>query len=125
MVKLLSGHDRLSRHAPSKTPQQRRQIYRKAPGDRGPAVNSSLTGVVAGSLDDPRVGAVAAPGVEVLFAGDAGHDRGEDTFPVFRGDKAAGPAARRRTMRTVRLNLTRSGSMPASVAARQIRADRA
>jgi hypothetical protein len=39
--------------------------------------------------------------------------------------KAAGSPARRRTMRTVRLNLTRSGSMAASVAARQISADRA
>ena len=82
-------------------------------------------GVVAGSFDDPRVGPVPALGVEVLRAGDVGHDRGEDAFLVLRGGKAAGSAARRRTMRTVRLNLTRSGSMPASVAARQIRADRA
>jgi hypothetical protein len=34
----------------------------------------------------------------------------------------AGSAARRRRIRTVRLNLTRSGSMSASVAAVQIRA---
>lgn len=38
------------------------------------------------------------------------------------GEKAAGPEAWRRTTRTVRLNLTRSVSMSASVAARQIRA---
>jgi hypothetical protein len=71
--------------------------------------------VVAGSFDDPRVGPVPALGVEVLRAGDAGHDRGEDAFLVLRG-KAAGSAARRRTMRTVGLNVTRSGSMPAAAA---------
>ena len=37
----------------------------------------------------------------------------------------AGSAARRRMMRTVRRNLTRSGSMPASVAAWQISAEMA
>jgi len=37
------------------------------------------------------------------------------------GEKA-GSAARRRMMRTVLLNLTRSGSMPAAVAVAQIRA---
>jgi len=29
-------------------------------------------------------GPVPVPGVEVLFAGDAGHDRGEDAFVVLR-----------------------------------------
>jgi hypothetical protein len=37
----------------------------------------------------------------------------------------AGSAARRRMMRTVRRNFTRSGSMPASVAAWQISAEMA
>ena len=76
-------------------------------------------GVVARSLDDPWVAAVAALGVEGWLAGDVGHDRGAEVVPL--GGKAAGPMARR-TMRTVRVNLTRSGSMSASVAARQIRA---
>lgn len=42
-------------------------------------------GVVAGSLDHSRVGPVAALGVEVLLAGDVGHDSGEDALLVFRG----------------------------------------
>jgi hypothetical protein len=38
---------------------------------------------------------VPAPGVEVLRAGDAGHDRGEDAFLVLRGEgrRVNGPAA--------------------------------
>jgi hypothetical protein len=64
---------------------------------------SDAVGVVAGSFDDPRAGPVPALRVEVLRAGDVGHDRDEDAFLVLRG-KAAGSAARRRTMRTVRLN---------------------
>ena len=79
-------------------------------------------GVVAGPLDNTGVGPVPALRVEVLFPGDAGHDRGEDAFLLLRGGKAAGSAARRRTILTVRLNLTRSGSTAASVAALQIRA---
>ena len=47
-------------------------------------------GVVAGSFDDPRVGAVAALGVEVLFPGDVGHDGGKDAFPVLRGERPPG-----------------------------------
>ena len=46
--------------------------------------------VVAGSFDDPRVGAVPALGVEVLFPGDFGHDRGKDAFPVLRGGRPPG-----------------------------------
>src|SRR5580658_5024911 len=51
--------------------------------------------VVAGSFDDPRVGPVPALEVEVLLAGDAGHDRGEDAFLVLRGKgrRVGGPAA--------------------------------
>ena len=47
-------------------------------------------GVVAGSFDDPGVGPVPAPGVEVPGAGDVGHDRGEDAFPVLRGERPPG-----------------------------------
>ncbi len=47
-------------------------------------------GVMAGPFDDPRVGAVAAPGVEVLFPGDVGHDRGEDAFLLLRGERPPG-----------------------------------
>ena len=47
-------------------------------------------GVVAGSFDDPGVGAVAAPRVEVLFPGDVGHDRRKDAFPVLRGERPPG-----------------------------------
>ena len=75
---------------------------------------------MAGSFDGPRVSPVPALRVEVLPAGDVGHDRGTEVFWLLRG-KAAGPMARR-TMRTVRVNLTLSESMSASVAARQIRA---
>jgi hypothetical protein len=77
-------------------------------------------GVVASSLDDAGAGAVPAPGVEVLFPRDVGLDLGQDGLSVLRGK--AGSATRRRRMRTVRLNLTRSGSMPTAVAAVQIRA---
>ena len=47
-------------------------------------------GVVAGSFDDPWVGPVPALGVEVLFAGDVGHNLGEDVFPVLRGERPPG-----------------------------------
>jgi hypothetical protein len=47
-------------------------------------------GVVAGPLDDPGVGPGAAPGVEVLLAGDAGHDLGEDAFLLLRGERPPG-----------------------------------
>lgn len=47
-------------------------------------------GVVAGALDDPGVGPVPALRVEVLFAGDVGHDRGEDAFAVLRGERPPG-----------------------------------
>jgi hypothetical protein len=43
-------------------------------------------GVVPGALDDAGVGAVAA-GVEVVLAGDAGHQPGEDALAVIRGKK--------------------------------------
>jgi hypothetical protein len=42
--------------------------------------------VVAGALDDARVAAVAAL-VEVLRAGDGGHDAGEDPPALVRGKK--------------------------------------
>jgi hypothetical protein len=45
---------------------------------------------VAGSFDDPRVGPVPAPGVEVLCAGDVGHDRGKDAFLLLRGGRPPG-----------------------------------
>lgn len=80
-------------------------------------------GVVSGSADGAGVGAVPPGGVEVAWAGDAGHDRGEGSPGLVRGK--AGSAARRQTMRTVRRNLTRSGSMPTSVAAWQISAEMA
>ena len=47
-------------------------------------------GVVGGSFDDPGVGPVAAPGVEVLFPGDVSHDRGEGAFAVLRGERPPG-----------------------------------
>ena len=78
-------------------------------------------GVVPGSLDHPGVGPVAARRVEALLRGDLGPDPGGRLVVAVQGEKA-GSAARRRMMRTVRLNLTRSGSMSASVAAWQIRA---
>jgi hypothetical protein len=47
-------------------------------------------GVVAGSLDNAGVGPVPALLVEVLLHGDAGHDLGEDAFPVVRGERPPG-----------------------------------
>jgi len=47
-------------------------------------------GVMAGSLDHPGVSPVPAPGIEVLVAGDVGHDPGEDAFPVLRGERPPG-----------------------------------
>ena len=47
-------------------------------------------GVMAGSFDDPWVRAVAAPGVEVLFPGDAGQDTGKDAFLPLRGERPPG-----------------------------------
>ena len=43
-------------------------------------------GVVACALDDAGVGALA-PGVEVLRAGDGGHDAAEGPFSLVRGEK--------------------------------------
>ena len=62
------------------------------PGVAGAVVAGPFdpVGVVAGSLDDPGVGPVAALGVEVLLAGDVGHDRGEDAFLVLRGERPPG-----------------------------------
>ena len=57
--------------------------------------------------------------IEILRRRDVGHDPGQDGACPVRGK--AGPTARRMT-RTVRLNLTRSGSIPAAVAAAQVRA---
>jgi hypothetical protein len=79
---------------------------------------------VPGAPDDAGQGPVPALRVQILAPGYAGHDCGEDAF-LLPGGKAAGSATQRRAIRTVLLNLTRSGSMPASGAARQIRADRA
>ena len=47
-------------------------------------------GVVAGPLADPGVGPVPPPGVEVLVAGDVGHDRCEDAFLLLRGERPPG-----------------------------------
>jgi hypothetical protein len=74
---------------------------------------------VPGALDGTGIGPVPARRVEVLLAGDVGHDLGPQRGGTVRGK--AGPAARR-TIRSVRVNLTRSGSIPALVAAVQIRA---
>jgi hypothetical protein len=74
-------------------------------------------GVVAGAFDDAGAGPHPALGVEpfhYLGEGCCG-DRGQ----VVRG-KAAGSPVWRRTRRTVRMKLTRSGSCPASPAARHI-----
>ena len=76
-------------------------------------------GVVPGSLDDARVAAFAFL-VELPRVGDGGHDAAEEPLSLVRGGKAGSSA--RRMMRMARLNFTRSGSMPAFVAAVQIRA---
>ena len=76
-------------------------------------------GVVPAALDDAGVGALAAL-VQVAGAGDVRHHAGERQVALVRGK--AGSATRRRTARMVRLSLTRSGSMPAVVAAVQVRA---
>jgi hypothetical protein len=47
-------------------------------------------GVVAGALDDPRVGPVPPFRVEVLRAGDVGHDLGQDTLLALRGERPPG-----------------------------------
>jgi hypothetical protein len=78
-----------------------------------------VVGVVPGAFDGAGIGALA-PGVEVPGAGDLGDGAFEGALLV-RGGKA-GSLTRRRMMRTARLNLTRSGSMPAAVAAVQISA---
>src|ERR1022692_2367158 len=86
----------------------------------GAVLAGFLDGVVLGpgALDDAGVAALP-PLVQVLRVCDAGHDAGEDALALVRGKK---PGRRRRMMRTVLLNLTRPGSMPALVAAVQIRA---
>ena len=47
-------------------------------------------GVVAGSLDDPGIGPVAALRVEVLLAADVGPDCREDVLPLVRGERPPG-----------------------------------
>ncbi len=47
-------------------------------------------GVVAGALDDTGIGPVAALGVEVLLAADAGPDGREDVLPLVRGERPPG-----------------------------------
>ena len=69
-----------------------------------------------GPAEDAGVGAVPPGGVEVARAGDVGHDPRRGITGPGQGGKP-GSAARRRMMRTVRMNLTRSGSISASVAA--------
>jgi hypothetical protein len=59
--------------------------------------------VVAGALDDARVGPVPAAGLRFFVR--------VMLVLAAQGGKAAGSAARRRTIRTVRLNLTQSGSV--------------
>ena len=68
------------------------QADRCGSGVAGAVVTGSFdpVGVVAGSLDDPRVGPVPPPGVEVLVAGDVGHDRCEDAFLLLRGERPPG-----------------------------------
>ena len=58
----------------------------------GAVVSGSFdaVGVMAGSLDHPGVGPVPAPGIEVLLAGDVGHDPGEDAFLLLRGERPPG-----------------------------------
>jgi len=75
--------------------------------------------VVPSELGGAGACEVPPPGVEVLVPGDAGHDTGQGGPGLLRGK--AGPTARC-TIRTVRVNLTRSGSIPAAVAAAQIKA---
>jgi hypothetical protein len=76
-------------------------------------------GVVAGALGDAGVAALATL-VQVLAAGDVRDGRAQGVLVLVR--EKAGSATRRRTVRMVLLHLTRSGSMPAAVAAVQIRA---
>jgi hypothetical protein len=71
--------------------------------------------VVPATFDGAGTGPVPAEGVEVLLLGEVG----QVGLEMLRGK--VGPTARRMT-RTVRLNLSRSGSMPALAAAAQIRA---
>jgi hypothetical protein len=68
------------------------QADRGRSGVAGPVIAGPFdpVGVVAGSLDHPGVGPVTALRVEVLLAGDTGHDGGEDVFPVLRGGKPPG-----------------------------------
>jgi hypothetical protein len=68
------------------------QLDRGGAGVAGAVVAGSFdaVGVVAGSFGDPGVGAVGAPGVEVLVPGDVGHDRGEDAFLLLRGERPPG-----------------------------------
>ena len=88
----------------------------------GAALASFLdaVGVVPGALDDPRVGPVPSLGLRlrlrVMSAMTAAR-------AALRGSRGKATAAMAR--RTVRVNLTASRSMSASVAAWQIRADRA
>ena len=88
----------------------------------GAVLAGFLDGVMvgAGALDDSGRGA-CAPRVELLRVRDSGHDTVEDALLPVRGKKL-GPRPGRWMMRTVLLNLTRSGSVPAFVAAVQIRA---
>jgi len=47
-------------------------------------------GVVAGPLDDPEVGPVAAQWVEGWRASDVSHDRGAEVLPLLRGERRLG-----------------------------------
>ncbi len=72
--------------------------------------------VVPGAFD--RAQATAVPSFGIGPVRYLGQDRGQSHIPVFRGGKAAVPVAVRRTSRSVRVKLIRSGSMSAASAAR-------
>jgi hypothetical protein len=58
--------------------------------DSGIAGSFHPVGVVPGSLDYARVGAVPPGAVEVAPGGDVGHDGGEDAFALLRGERPPG-----------------------------------
>jgi hypothetical protein len=76
-------------------------------------------GVMPSPFHDARVGAVPAPGLR-FFALVMSAVTWARRTAAWSGGKA-GPTARQ-TIRRVRVNLTRSGLMPAAVAAAQVRA---
>ena len=67
------------------------QADRGRPGVAGTVITGALdaVGIVAGPLGRPGVSPVAALGVEVLRAGDAGHDGCQDALAVVKGKGAA------------------------------------